>query len=247
MSITRAFEVCIKNWRLFMAIVLPIGVITVGMSHLANLWVNRYYPYPIEILGTFNSKESISMITRYVVSPLWIGALFYTLYKLDNEQTTSYGQAIAFGFSKWSKNLTIGLIGILLQFLPRGLYEYANLPGALIYVLYFLALLLIVRYFFVMPVLTLENHSYVHSVQRSARLSDGKRVAIFFDLVALYMVISVFTIMLSLSLSLLPITIPLPLDIHYVFIEGIVKPIIDLFIFVWIYVFYREQQSLQPL
>jgi len=231
MVLTKALEAYGKYFRMILAIVLPIGIV-IGLI-LCGISNSEYHK--LDYLLIFN-------VPGWLLSPLWIGALIYSLSMLESGQEITYKNAIKHGLKTWWKLAIIGIIVIGIQSLQLVFPSYKyNLSWLYFLVIVFIAM----RYIFILPVLTLESRGAIESLRRSAELSEGKRLSMFFEFIGLWVLLYVVKFLLTMLLwwvgnLLQAIWIT---QAYFIVILGMTGPVITSLIIVWIYYYYLEQSK----
>ncbi len=176
MAITKALEAYGKYFNSIAAIVLPVGIL-VGLI----------------LLGISNSRnETLQLIMAFnvpgvLLSPLWIGPLIYGLSWHDSGQECGYKTAVLKGWKSWWKLMIVAVIVIGIKCIPVAGSKIVPLPGFWFLLLTGgIAVFLFARYVFILPVLILESRGLLQSLRRSAVLSEGRRVSIVFEFIALW-------------------------------------------------------------
>ncbi len=229
MVLTKALEAYGKYFRMIVSIVLPVGIV-IGLI-LCGISSSEYHK--LDYLLIFN-------VPGWLLSPLWIGALIYSLSRLESGQEITYKNAIKHGLKTWWKLAIIGIIVIGFKFLQLVFGSYSYILSWL----YSLSIIFIVmRYIFILPVLTMENRGANESLRRSAELSQGKRLSMFFELIGLLVLLYVVKFLLAMLLGwagnllgAMWIT-----QVYFIVILGMIEPVITSLIIVWIYYYYLEQ------
>jgi len=228
MVLTKALEAYGKYFRMIVAIVLPVGIV-IGMI-LCGISNSEYHK--LDYLLIFN-------VPGWLLSPLWIGALIYSLSMLESGQEITYKNAIKHGLKTWWKLAIIGIIVIGFQSLHM-VFEFYKYNLSWLY--YPIIVVIIMRYIFILPVLTLESRGAIESLRRSAELSQGKRLSMFFEFIALWVLLNVVKFLLTMLLgwagNFQAIWFT---QVYFIVITGMIEPVITSLIVVWIYYYYLEQ------
>ncbi len=231
MVLTKALETYSKYFRMIVSIVLPVGIV-IGLI-LCGISSSEYHK--LDYLLIFN-------VPGWLLSPLWIGALIYSLSMLESGQEITYKNTVKHGLKTWWKLAVIGMIVIggqsLLLVFPS--YKY-NLS----WLYYLIIVFIVMRYIFILPVLTLESRGAIGSLRRSAELSEGKRLSMFFEFIGLWVLLYVVKFLLTMLLGwagnlLGAIWIA---QVYFIIILGMIGPVIASLIIVWIYYYYLEQSK----
>jgi hypothetical protein len=231
MVLTKALEAYSKYFRMILAIVLPVGIVIGSiLCGVSNLEYHK-----LDYLLVFN-------VPGWLLSPLWIGALIYSLSRLELSQEITYANAINHGLKTWWKLAIIGIITITFNSLR--LFIGSN-SYILSWLYYLIIIFIVMRYIFILPVLTLESAGAIGSIRRSAELSQGKRLSMFFELLAMGVLLNVVKFLLTMLLGwvgnlLQAIWIT---QVYFIVILGIIEPVITSLIIVWIYYYYLEQSK----
>ena len=230
MVLTKALEAYSKYFRMILTIVLPVGIVIASiLCGISNL---EYHE--LDYLLVFN-------VPGCLLSPLWIGALIYSLSMLEPGQEITYKKAINHGLKTWWKLAIIGIIAIAFQCLQLFIGSYYILS----WLYYLIIVFIVMRYIFILPVLTLESRGAIESLRRSAELSEGKRLSMFFELLAMGVLLNVVKFLLTMLLGwagnlLQAIWIT---QVYFIVILGLIEPVITSLIIVWIYYYYLEQSK----
>lgn len=131
MVLTKALEAYSKYFRMILAIVLPVGIVIGSiLCGVSNLEYHK-----LDYLLVFN-------VPGWLLSPLWIGALIYSLSRLESGQEITYKKAISHGLKTWWKLAIIGIIAI--AFTSLRLFIGSN--SYILSWLYYLIIIFIVGY-----------------------------------------------------------------------------------------------------
>lgn len=231
MVLTKALETYGKYFSMILAIVLPVGIVIGSiLCGVSNLEYHK-----LDYLLIFN-------VPGWLLSPLWIGALIYSLSMLESGQEITYKKAISHGLKTWWKLAIIGIIAIAFTSLRffTGSYSYI-----LSWLCYLIIIFIVMRYIFILPVLTLDSAGAIESLRRSAELSEGKRLSIFFEFIGLWVLLYVVKFLLTMLLGwagnllgAMWIT-----QVYFIVILGMIEPVTTSLIIVWIYYYYLERSK----
>jgi len=233
MVLTKALEAYAKYFKWISVLVLPVGMV-IGLL----LWgIMSTENHELSILISFN-------IPGWLLSPLWIGPLLYCLSWLDSGQEFRYQTIMANGLKPWWKLLIIPVIIIGFKYLAalgtQWVPEYGRLVWAL---LLLIGAVIGIRYIFIFPVLALEEYNLIQVWHRCASLSKGKHLSMFFELIALwlllYVTVFIITMLLGMAANLGPGIVST--FIYFIVVSGIIYPLGHALIIVWIYYSYKKQ------
>ncbi len=236
MVLTKALEAYGKYFRLIAAIVLPVGLLT-GLI-LCGISNSEYMP-TLDYLVVFN-------IPGWLLSPLWIGALIYALSMLESGQEFTYKNAVVYGLAKWWKLVIIGVIVIGFKYIPvvgsKFTFEHSFLFS---YLPFLIAIFIVMRYIFIFPVLTLENRGPLESLRRCAELSNGKRLSMFFEFIGLWFLLKVVKFLMTMLLGMAGNLLGgiFFTHVYFIIVIGMIEPVMNSLIIVWIYYYYLEQNK----
>lgn len=236
MVLTKALEAYARYFSLIAAIVLPVGIFTglilCGIS-------NSEYMRTLDYLVVFN-------IPGWLLSPLWIGALIYSLSILESGQELTYKNALVYGLAKWWKLVIIGVIVIGFKYIPVVGSKFVSEHSFLIsYLPFLIAIFVVMRYIFIFPVLTLENRGPLESLHRCAELSNGKRLSMFFEFIGLWFLLKVVKFLMTMLLGVASNLLGgiFFTYVYFILMIGLIEPVMNSLIIVWIYYYYIEQNK----
>lgn len=233
MVLTKALEAYGKYFNSIAAIVLPVGIL-VG---LILLGISNSRNETLQLIMAFN-------VPGWLLSPLWIGPLIFSLSWHDSGRECGYKTAMLKGWKSWWKLVIVAVIVIGIKCIPVAGGKIASQPGFwFLFLTGGIAVFLFARYVFILPVLVLESHGPLESLRRSVALSQGKRVSIAFEFIALwfllYVVVFIMTMILGQTANLIGGIIST--YIYFILIMGVIQPMMYAVIVVWIYYFYLAQ------
>ncbi|HQE24130.1 MAG TPA: glycerophosphoryl diester phosphodiesterase membrane domain-containing protein [Syntrophomonadaceae bacterium] len=206
------------------------------MTGLIFLAISSTHNYDLYFLLSFN-------IPGWLLSPLWIGPLLFCLSWLESGQAFRYQTVIINGLRPWWKLLTVPVIIVGVKYLAVLGTQLAP-PGYRSFVWWLLLLIAIViaiRYIFIFPVFTLEKYGLIQAWRRCASLSKGRRLNLFFELIALWLLlyVAVFFMTMLLGMAANLGSGFASTFISLIVIMGIIYPMVYALIIVWIYYGYK--------
>ena len=232
MVLTEALEAYGKYFKSIAAMVLPVGIL-VG---LILLGISNSRNEALQLMMAFN-------VPGWLLSPLWIGPLIYGLSLYESEQEFSYKTVLRNGVRVWWKLAIVALIVIVIKFNPVAGGEIFPQQQVMFTLLtWVIAIFLFAIYVFIWPVLVLESHGPLETLRRCAALSKGRRLSIFFEFIALWLLIYVvsFIMMVLLGQAANLIGGMASIYINFILIMGIIQPMLHALIVVWIYYYYLK-------
>ncbi len=235
MVLTKALEVYGKYLRLIAAIILPIGI---ANGLILCTISNSEYIFQLDYLLRFN-------ITGWLLSALWIGALIYALSLLESEQEITYSNALLHGVGNWWKIALVALVIIGFKYLLMLSSAYSSLLAGLFFLI---AIFVSMRYILIFPVLILENRGTMESLRRSAELSQGQRLNMFFEFIGLWLLLKVVIFLMQMLIGMAGNLLGGIWFTHltFVIVIGIIEPLVTSLIIVWIYCYYLQQYRIFP-
>lgn len=199
--ISKSFSFLFKNFGVF------IGLMFV------SLLVGLLFRF---IIPSSPAKNSITQMIDFLLSMIIQGAIAYSVFQLYKNRKVYFGDSLSHGLSRFVPIVIASLLSMLLTFLPVVLASilfalgaanqspFIMLVGGIILVLFIL--IFMCMWYLVVPACTVEGLGPIESIKRSAQLTKGYRVNIFFLIVFMIVLLwAVLTIGGALSIPLLGI------------------------------------------
>ena len=154
-----------------------------------NLLVNYVaYHVPLTEEQALMAPARMTMWIEGIFGPIYIGATVYALSKLVSGQAVSYSEAIGVGFRKWGALFAARFVAGLI--IMAGIIAFI-IPGV------YLSL----RYVVLDSAVILEGAGVSRARQRSAKLTQGRKLRIFGTAVVFYVGITLLSFLIYRPLS----------------------------------------------
>lgn len=228
LGLTQALESYRKNFRLYLMLVLPLGLV----------FMLSYLFYPLD--GSW--LLLLPYLVWIIFYALLIAALLYAVSETEEQRQPGITKIILFGLKKTWKTILILTFLAVISFLPYYVPPLRlQIATLLRFIYYFLLIVLVLRYIMIFPVWLLEERSMINSFRHAAALAKGKRTGLVVEFLALFVLIRVVSYMLQLLLFTFISAVIQEAPIWFmVFYRAMIDPLLNTLLILWIYYAYRR-------
>jgi len=168
------------------------SLITLTVWLPGNVLINYVaYHVPLTEEQALMAPVRMTMWIEGIFGPIYFGATIYALSKLKQGQTVSYAEAIGVGFRNWGALFAARFVAGLIILL--GLIAFI-IPG----------IYLSLRYALLDSTVILEGASVSKARQRSAKLTEGRKLQIFGTAMVFYVGATLLSFLIYLPLNFVP-------------------------------------------